>query len=298
MTPSGHRSGFVGIVGRANVGKSTLLNRFVGEKVAIVSDKPQTTRNRIQAVLTRPDAQVVFIDTPGLHESRHRLGEYMQKTARTTMAEVDVLLFVVDGSRGVTERDRRAARVLEGQRAPVILVVNKIDLLEGENLRQIAEQFLQIGDFTSVALSSALQGTGTQQLVDDIVARLPEGPRYFPDDWVTDRPERFLVAEFIREQVLHFTEEEVPHSVGVLIEEMREREGTELVDVRATIVVDRESQKGILIGKGGRMLKQIGTAAREEIERMLGSRIHLQLWVKAKPGWRDRPGSLQELGYN
>lgn len=298
MTPSGHRSGFVGIVGRANVGKSTLLNRFVGEKVAIVSDKPQTTRNRIQAVLTRPDAQVVFIDTPGLHESRHRLGEYMQKTARTTMAEVDVLLFVVDGSRGVTERDRRAARVLEGQRAPVILVVNKIDLLEGENLRQIAEQFLQIGDFTSVALSSALQGTGTEQLVDDIVARLPEGPRYFPDDWVTDRPERFLVAEFIREQVLHFTEEEVPHSVGVLIEEMREREGTELVDVRATIVVDRESQKGILIGKGGRMLKQIGTAAREEIERMLGSRIHLQLWVKAKPGWRDRPGSLQELGYN
>ncbi len=298
MSEQNFRSGFVALVGRANVGKSTLLNRFVGEKVAIVSDKPQTTRNRIQAVLTRPDAQIVFIDTPGVHDARHRLGEYMQKTGRAVWAEVDVILFVVDGARPATERDRRVAAMLEKQPTPVILVVNKIDLLAAGDVDGAAASFADLGPFVAVAPLSALTGTGTAQLVDAVVALLPEGPKYFPDDWVTDRPEQFLVAEFIREQVLHHTEEEVPHSVGVLIEEMRPRPGTDLVDVRATIVVDRESQKGILIGRGGRMLKQIGSKARAEIERMLGSQIHLQLWVKAKPGWRDRPGTLQELGYH
>lgn len=298
MTDAGHRSGFVGLVGRANVGKSTLLNRFIGEKIAIVSDKPQTTRNRIEAVLTRPDAQIVFIDTPGLHESRHRLGDYMQKVTHGALAEVDIILFVVDGARGVTERDRAAAQLLKGQKAHVLLVVNKIDLMDEAAVAETVAQFVELGEFVSVAPLSALTGEGTGSLVDDIVALLPEGPQYFPDDWLTDRPERFLVAEFIREQVLHYTEEEVPHSVGVLIEEMRARDDAELVDVRATILVERESQKGIIIGRGGRMLKQIGTAARAEIERMLGSQIHLQLWVKAKPGWRNRPGSLQELGYN
>lgn len=298
MSETGFRSGFVGLIGRANVGKSTLLNRFVGEKVAIVSDKPQTTRNRIQAVLTRPAAQIVFIDTPGLHESRHRLGDYMQRVTHGALAEVDVVLFVVDGSAGVTARDRRVAELLEGHRAPVILVVNKVDLVKQNAVPAVTERFAELGTFARSAPLSALTGDGTSELVDEIVRLLPEGPQYFPDDWVTDRPERFLVAEFIREQVLHHTEEEVPHSVGVLIEEMRVREGSDLVDVRATIIVNRDSQKGIIIGRGGQMLKQIGSAARAEIERMLGSQIHLQLWVKAKPGWRDRPGSLQELGYN
>lgn len=298
MSDVSYRSGFVGLIGRANVGKSTLINHFVGDKIAIVSDKPQTTRNRIQAVLTRSDAQVVFIDTPGLHKTRHRLGDYMQRVAHGTVAEVDVVLFVVDGARGVTERDRQVAKLFGDHSAPVILVVNKIDLLAEDELQVALEQFRELGDFTHVAPLSALTGKGTKELVDEIVSLLPEGPQYFPDDWVTDRPEQFLVAEFIREQVLHHTEEEVPHSVGVLIEEMRPRENSDLVDVRATIIVDRESQKGIIIGRGGRMLKQIGSGARAEIERLLGSRIYLQLWVKAKPGWRDRAGSLQELGYN
>lgn len=298
MSDTGFRSGFVGLIGRANVGKSTLLNRFVGEKVAIVSEKPQTTRNRIQAVLTRPAAQIVFIDTPGLHESRHRLGDYMQRVTHGALAEVDVVLFVVDGSAGVTARDRRVAQLLAGHRAPVILVVNKVDLVKQNTVPVVTERFAELGTFARSVPLSALTGDGTSELVDEIVRLLPEGPQYFPDDWVTDRPERFLVAEFIREQVLHHTEEEVPHSVGVLIEEMRVREGSDLVDVRATIIVNRDSQKGIIIGRGGQMLKQIGSAARAEIERMLGSQIHLQLWVKAKPGWRDRPGSLQEMGYN
>lgn len=305
----------VAVVGRPNVGKSTLVNGLVGEKVAIVSDKPQTTRHRIQAVLTRGDAQVVFVDTPGLHKPRHRLGEYMTREARSVIPEVDVLLFVVDGGAGVTGRDRWIAERLAEARSPVVLVVNKIDLVDetGAAPEHIPEAltaqfgrgpiaaavapFLELGAFASVHAVSARTGRGLRELVDDIAARLPEGPKYFPDDWVTDRPEQFLVAEFIREQVLHNTEQEVPHSVAVLVEEMKPRRGRDLVDVRATIIVERDSQKGIVIGRDGAMLKRIGQAARQEIQRLLGSQVHLELWVKAKPGWRDRAGSLQELGF-
>jgi len=292
---SNFRSGFAAIIGRPNVGKSTLLNCMVGAKVAIVSDKPQTTRHRIQAVLTRPDAQVVFIDTPGLHKPKHKLGDYMVRVARAAWNEVDVILFVVDGAAGVRSGDRLIAKELAGIRTPAALVVNKLDLVQDTGAAVAA--FQELGTFAYVAPVSAVTGAGIEELVSWIVAQMPEGPKYFPDEWVTDRPEEFLIAELIREQVFHLTQEEVPHSVAVVVEEMSRRQDRDLVDVRATIVVDKESQKGIIIGQGGRMLKEIGRLARLEIERLLGSQINLQLWVKAKPGWRDRPGALQELGY-
>lgn len=330
MNDKPFRSGFAALIGRPNVGKSTLVNAFVGAKVAIVSDKPQTTRHRIQAVLTRPDAQLVFIDTPGLHKPRHRLGEYMTQAAQSAIPDVDIVLFVVDGATGITARDRWIAERLAKVHTPIMLVVNKIDaigtatdspesggpeqspgayeepivdidaLVErfgDERVARTVAPFLELGEFVAVWPVSAVTGQGLEELVDDIVRRLPEGPQYFPEDWVTDRPEQFLIAEFIREQVLHNTEEEVPHSVAVLVEELKPRQDRDLVDVRATIIVERDSQKGIIIGRGGSMLKRIGQAARMEIERLLGSQIHLELWVKAKPGWRDRAGSLQELGF-
>lgn len=327
MSATPFRSGFAALIGRPNVGKSTLVNALVGEKVAIVSPKPQTTRHRIQAVLTRPHAQVVFIDTPGLHKPRHMLGEYMTKAAQSAIPDVDVVLFVVDGSEGPKARDRWIAERLAHVEKPIVLVVNKLDAFrdadasgegDGEHegyqpsadeLAALAQRFgdervaravapfLPLGQFTHVAPVSAVTGQGLDELVDALVAQLPEGPQYFPDDWVTDSPEQFLVAELIREQVLHLTEDEVPHSVAVVVEEMKPRPGRELVDVRATIIVDRESQKGIIIGKQGSMLKRIGQGARREIERLLGSQVNLELWVKAKPGWRDRAGSLQELGF-
>lgn len=289
------RSGFAAIIGRPNVGKSTLLNMVVGAKVAIVSDKPQTTRHRIQAVLTRPDAQVVFIDTPGVHKPKHLLGDYMVKVARATWNEVDVILFVVDGASGVRSGDRLIAKELATVNTPTALVVNKMDLVKDR--AAAVQAFAELGTFAHVAPVSALTGEGTAELVEWLVAQLPEGPKYFPDEWVTDRPEEFLVAELIREQVFHHTQEEVPHSVTVVVEEMRKRPDRDLVDIHATIIVERDSQKGIIIGQGGRMLKEIGRMARMEIEALLGSQINLQLWVKTKPGWRDRPGALQELGY-
>lgn len=315
MSEQPFRSGFVAVIGRPNVGKSTLVNRFVGAKVAIVSDKPQTTRHRIHAVLTRDDAQIVFVDTPGLHKPRHRLGEYMTQQARAAIPDVDVVLFVVDGADGPTGRDRWIAERLAEAEAPVLLVVNKVDLVvTADGAPEAAPDHLaaRFGDarvaaavakfeglaaFASVHAVSAATGEGLEALLEDVVARLPEGPKYFPDDWATDRPEEFLIAEFIREQVLHNTEQEVPHSVAVVVDELRPRPGRDLVDVRATIYVERESQKGIIIGRGGSMLKRIGQAARMEIEGLLGSQVHLELWVKAKPGWRDRAGSLQELGF-
>ncbi|MFO7265128.1 MAG: GTPase Era [Limnochordales bacterium] len=327
MSEKPFRSGYVALIGRPNVGKSTLVNALVGEKVAIVSDKPQTTRHRIRGVLTRPDAQIVFVDTPGLHKPRHLLGEYMAKAAQGAIPDVDIVLFVVDGAEGPRARDRWIAERLARVDKPIILVVNKLDAFgtvppaedeEGaperpepspEELQELTARFgdertarcvapfLSLGSFEHVAPVSAVTGEGLDALVEALIARLPEGPKYYPDDWITDAPEQFMVAELIREQVLHNTEDEVPHSVAVVVEEMKRRPDRDLIDIRATIVVDRESQKGIIIGKQGSMLKRIGQAARMEIERLLGSQVHLDLWVKAKPGWRDRAGSLQELGF-
>lgn len=303
----GFRSGFVALVGRPNVGKSTLINQFVGQKVAIVSDKPQTTRNRVQAVLTLPKAQIVFLDTPGIHKPRHRLGERMVRAAQQAWKEVDAVAFLIDGAAGVGPGDRFIAADLARIKTPVVLVVNKIDEAEGTGdeivARCVAELNKGVGEnshklrFESTWAISALKGDGVEALRDSLVALLPEGPKYYPDDWVTDHPERFIIGELVREKILHHTRDEVPHAIAVYVERIAPRESQDIVDVDATIYVERDSQRGIIIGKGGAMLKRVGTEARAEIEALLGSSINLQLWVKVKKDWRNVEGSLQEFGY-
>lgn len=302
----GFRSGFVSLVGRPNVGKSTLINRFVGQKVAIVSDKPQTTRNRIQAVLTLPHAQIVFLDTPGIHKPKHRLGERMVRAALQTWNEVDAIAFLVDGAAGIGPGDRYIAAELAQTQTPVVLVVNKIDEAKESPKKAIDRAVAELNKFAesgrelrfhSTWAISALNGDGVNELRDALIDLLPEGPKYYPDDWVTDHPERFIISELIREKILHHTRDEVPHSVAVYVERIAPRDTRDLIDVDATIYVERDSQRGIVIGKGGAMLKQIGTEARREIEALLGSSIHLQLWVKVKRDWRNVEGSLQEFGY-
>lgn len=295
-------SGFVAVVGRPNVGKSTMLNKLVGQKVAIVSDKPQTTRNRIHCILTREDAQIVFLDTPGIHKPMHRLGEYMVDVAQRTLTEVDVILFVTDANHPPGRGDEYIAGLLADHETPVILVLNKIDLWEGtpsglDKAEHMPKAYAALGDFTSIMPVSAQTGQGLGELLDEVVGLLPEGPKYYPDDWVTDHPEQFIIAELIREKVLELTREEIPHSVAVVIEEMRRREDRDLVDVWATIYVERRSQRGIVIGKDGSLLKQVGQLAREEIEGILGSQVNLQLWVKVKDDWRNKKGSLSSFGY-
>ncbi|HHV43701.1 MAG TPA: GTPase Era [Firmicutes bacterium] len=288
------RSGFVAIVGRPNVGKSTLLNQIVGSKVAIVSNKPQTTRNQIQGVLTRPDAQVIFIDTPGLHKPLHELGEYMVQQARSAILEVDVVVFLFDGAAGFTAADERIHQELVdlAQGGPELLVVaNKADLMEKDQ----REELLTL--FPTLLFVSAVTGEGVDAFVEHLVSKLPLGPQYYPSDWVSNHPEQFIVAEFIREKVLEYTEEEVPHAVAVMIDDFSQREDRDLIDIHATIIVERDSQKGIIIGKGGRMLKSIGQGARQEIEALLGSQVNLQLWVKVKKNWRKKEEELRRFGY-
>lgn len=294
----GFRSGFVVLAGRPNVGKSTLLNRLVGHKVAITSDKPQTTRNRIAGVVHREGAQIVFLDTPGLHAPRHRLGEFMVGVARATLGEVDVVCFVVDADRPPGEADRTVADVIAsaGRRSPTLLVVNKIDRIDRDVLVERLAGYAELGDFRHVVPVSAATGENCERLVELLVAELPEGPQYYPPGAYTDQPEQVLVAELVREQVLRRTRDEVPHSVAVRVDRWVERPGP-LAHVAATIYVERESQKGILIGRNGRMLKDIGTDARQEAEALLGMRLFLELWVKVAKDWRDRPAALRQLGY-
>lgn len=296
---SDFRSGFVAIVGRPNVGKSTLLNTLVGQKVAIVSDKPQTTRNQIRCVLTRSDAQVVFLDTPGVHRPKHRLGERMVQSAYTALAEVDVVAFVVDIAAGIGPGDQYIAEALKKVSTPIILIANKMDAAAFDATEAQAKCKAAFPDlqFADIVPLSALTGDGSGQLVDGIVERLPEGPKYYPDEWITDHPERFIVAELVREQVLHITREEIPHAVAVFVEKMSRRENQDLVDIEATLFVERDSQRGIIIGKGGATIRQVGTEARKEIEALLGSKVNLQIWVKVKRDWRNKEGALQELGY-
>lgn len=295
------RSGFVAIIGRPNVGKSTLLNRLVGRKVAIVSDKPQTTRNRITGVLHLPDAQLVFVDTPGLHRPRHKLGEFMVRAAKRALEGVDAVMLVAEADpAGPGPGDRHVAEAVRGLDTPVLLVLNKVDLLQGPGsaaARDAARAaFSALGDFAGIHLVSAAGGEGIDGLVEAVVRLLPEGPPYFPEGVVTDQPEEALVREVIREKILHLTREEVPHAVAVDVEEFGEAEDGTL-RVSATIYVEKESQKGIIIGKGGRMLKEIGTLARAELEALLGTRMFLALWVKVKEDWRNRVGAMRELGY-
>ena len=276
------KSGFVSIVGRPNVGKSTLMNNVVGEKIAIMSDKPQTTRNTIQAVYTDEEAQVVFLDTPGIHKPKNKLGEFMVKSATDAFKNVDLVLFVVDESKKIGPGDRKIIDDLKNIKTPVVLVLNKIDQLNEEELFDLMKMYNAEGVFEQIVPISALKGRNINELLKVIKSHLEEGPQYFPDYMITDQPERVLVSELIREKVLHYIHDEVPHGVAVEIERMKSRKDKEIVDISAVIYCERDSHKGIIIGKNGRKLKGIGKSARADIELLLGSQANLQLWVKVK----------------
>ena len=294
---SGYRSGFVSIVGCPNAGKSTLLNRLVGQKIAIVSDRAQTTRNKVTGVLTREGYQIVFLDTPGMTRPQNRLGEYMQKVATDALSEVEAVLFVADALQGVRERDKAIVERLSRVKAPVFALVNKCDAASATAVEQARGVLEGRGCFSEVLTASARTGEGLELLERRLSDCLPEGPQYFPEDMVTDQPERVICGEMVREKALELLREEVPHGIGVAVERMELREGGELMDVWATIYCERESHKGIIIGKGGSMLRRIGAAARHDMEWLLGCRVNLQLWVKIKEDWRNRPAVLHELGY-
>ncbi|WP_307401701.1 GTPase Era [Desulfofundulus luciae] len=290
------KSGFVAIIGRPNVGKSTLLNQLVGHKVAIMSDKPQTTRHKIHSIITRDDAQIIFLDTPGIHKPRHKLGEYMVEVALGALREVDVILFLVEPQLP-GPGDEYIINQLREVTTPVILVINKIDLLDNKaELLPLIDVFSQKYNFAEIIPVSALKPENLDRLVELVVSYLPSGPKYYPDNMVTDRPEQFIMAELIREKVLHLTAQEVPHGVTVVVEEVEPR-SDQLLYVRAVIYTEKESHKAILIGKGGRMLKEIGRLAREEMELLLGSKIYLDLWVKVKEDWRNQDLYLRNFGY-
>lgn len=278
------------------MGKSTLLNQLVGQKLAIMSDKPQTTRNKIIGVLNRDNAQIVFIDTPGIHKPKHKLGELMVEASRRSLNEVDCILLLIDVTRKLGRGDEHVLTNLAQVKTPVILVINKIDLLPISEVLPLIDQWKDKFDFREIVPVSALRNTNTPALVDLIEDLLPPGPKYYPQDMITDQPERLLVAELIREKVLHRTREEVPHSIAVVVEQM-ERRNNDLIFVGAYVFVERDSQKKILIGKNGNFLKEIGTAARGEIEALLGNKIFLDLWVKVKKDWRNHEGSLRNLGF-
>lgn len=290
-------SGFIAVVGRPNVGKSTLINALVGEKVLIVSPRPQTTRNRIHAIYTGEDAQLVFLDTPGIHRPRHRLGDYMQKAALESLKEVDLILFIVEADSLPGPGDRKIAEQLQQLKTPVILVLNKLDLAAQDFDKRVKPRYRELMDFKDVFPVSALQGQNLENLRNAMIGLMPPGPQYYPPEMVVDRPEEFLAAEIIREKVLELTHEEVPHSVAVLINAMESRRKGDLLLIRAEIYVERSSQKKIIIGHAGGMLKKIGTAARKELERLLGNAVFLELWVKVKKDWRSRDNVLRQLGY-
>lgn len=296
-TKKGFKSGFVSIIGRPNVGKSTLLNYIVGQKIAIMSDKPQTTRNKIQGVYTDEDVQIIFIDTPGIHRPKHKLGDFMMKIAQNTLCEVDLILYVVDASESFGPGEEFIIERLKEAETPTFLVINKIDKISPDELILVIDNYRKKFDFKEIVPVSALQGNNVTTLIEQIKNYLDEGPQYYPADQVTDHPERFVVAELIREKVLHLTREEVPHSVTVYVDEMKKRENSETVYIAATIVVERPSQKGILIGKQGSMLKEIGKRARIDIEALLGSKVFLELWVKVLKDWRNKPTYLREFGF-
>ncbi|MBR6679052.1 MAG: GTPase Era [Phascolarctobacterium sp.] len=292
-----HYSGFAAIVGRPNVGKSTLTNGLIGEKIAIMSDRPQTTRNKIMCILNTENAQIMFLDTPGIHKPHHKLGEYMVRTAESTLKEVDVILFVIDVSEKRGAGENYILELLQKVKTPVILVANKIDKLQDKSkLFNIINEYTALYNFAAVVPVSALEDKEFPGLVEEITKHLPEGPDYFPDDMITDQPERVIAAEMIREKVLLSTRDEVPHSIAVEVDEFKVRENED-VYIRATIFVERDSQKGIVIGAKGSLLKKIGQQARRDIEALLGCKVFLELWVKVKADWRNKDKALKQFGY-
>ena len=296
-TENNFKSGYVAILGRPNVGKSTLMNNLVGEKIAIISSKAQTTRNRIMSILNTDKAQIIFLDTPGIHKPQHKLGDYMVKAALTTLKDVDLVLFVVDVTEKRSTGDDHILELLRNAKLPVILVLNKIDLLKSQaEILHIIEDYSKEFPFTAVVPLSALQDKELKELVQEIEKNLPVGPHYFDEDVLTDQAERVIAGEMIREKILLSTHDEVPHSVAVEVNDFKEREN-DTVYIRATIYVERESQKGILIGAKGSMLKKIGALARQDIENLLNIKVFLELWVKVRQDWRNSPAALKSFGY-
>lgn len=292
-----YKSGFVTIIGRPNVGKSTLMNRLVGEKIAIISDKPQTTRNRIQTVYTDEGMQAIFLDTPGIHKPKNKLGDYMVNVSTETLGEVDLILWLVDESLEIGPGDKYILEQIQDIKTPKILVVNKVDKIAIDKIQGIMDNYREFGVFKDIIAISATMGSGVEDLMKKIRETLPEGPQYFPEDTLTDQPERVIVSEIIREKALQYLEDEVPHGVAVGIESMKKRQGKDLVDIDAVIYCERDSHKGIIIGKGGRKLKGIGKSAREDIERLLGSQVNLKVWVKVEKNWRDKEKFIKQFGY-
>lgn len=295
-TANGYRSGYAAIVGRPNVGKSTLMNRLIGQKIAITSNKPQTTRNRIQTVYTCDRGQIVFLDTPGIHRAKNRLGEYMVNTVNFVLKDVDVVLWLVEASDYVGPSDKQIAEKLTGLKLPLILVINKIDTVKRDDLLKIIDTYRGLCDFSELVPVSALKGDNTDTLIEQIFKYLPYGQPFYDEDTVTDQPERQITAELIREKALKCLDEEVPHGIAVTIENMKYEKS--IVHIDATIICEKESHKGIIIGKQGQMLKKIGSAARYEIERLLDNKVNLKLWVKVKKDWRDSDLLLKNFGYD
>ena len=293
------KSGFVTIIGRPNVGKSTLINRIVGEKLSITSNKPQTTRNKIQLIHTTQEAQIIFMDTPGIQKPKNKLGTYMLGVSRETLGEVDVITAMVDASKKIGSMDQWIFKELESfkGKTPIILLINKIDEIPKPDILPLIDQYAKLNLFEEIIPISAINGENIGEYLSTLESFLPEGPQYFPDDMITDQPEKFIVAEFIREKALENLQEEVPHGVMVVVESMKMRENKNLMDIEATIFVERKSHKGIIIGKSGSMLKKIGSASRLDLERLLDTKINLQLWVKVSKDWREKENQVERFGY-
>ena len=290
-----YKSGFVTLIGRPNVGKSTLMNRLIGQKIAITSNKPQTTRNRIQTVLTTEEGQIVFVDTPGIHKAKNKLGEYMVNVAERTLNEVDVVLWLVEPTAFIGAGEKHIAEQLGKVKTPVVLVINKVDMVKKEEILGFIDAYRKIYDFAEIVPVSARTGDNTDELIKVILKYLPYGPQFYDEDTVTDQPERQIVAELIREKALHSLNDEIPHGIAVAIDAMKYRR--KIVDIDATIICERDSHKGIIIGKQGVMLKKIGSTARYEIEKMLDMQVNLKLWVKVKKDWRDSDFLIKNFGY-
>ena len=299
MNPENFRSGFVTIIGRPNVGKSTLMNAIIGQKIAITSKKPQTTRNRIQTVYTEENrGQIIFVDTPGIHKAKNKLGEYMVEAATSAMKDVDLVLWLVEPSEKIGGGDKHIAETLQSVDCPVILIINKSDTIaQKEDMLKFIDAYRNLMDFSEIIPASAMKGDGVKDVVNTIFKYLPEGPMYYDEDTLTDQPMRAIAAEIIREKALHALDDEIPHGIAVTVEKMRERKDKPITDIEATIIVERDSHKGIVIGKGGAMLKKIGSNARYEIEKLIEGQCNLKLWVKVRKDWRDSDGQLKNFGY-